>query len=87
MKTGTEVIKEDLDYLPPPAWRLVFWLAIAAAAGLRLFALDWRPLHHDEAVNWWFAGRWLAGEFRYDPGNYHGPLLFAIAMSIDSWSV
>ncbi|HET7844637.1 MAG TPA: flippase activity-associated protein Agl23 [Xanthomonadales bacterium] len=67
----------------PPAddtrWRVAFWLAIAAGLALRLCGLDWRPLHHDEAVNWWFAGRWAAGEFRYDPGNYHGPLLFWIA--------
>jgi len=63
----------------PPHWRTAFWLAIAVGAALRLFALDWRPLHHDEAVNWWFAGRWLAGEFRYDPANYHGPLLFALS--------
>ena len=76
---GTGVVTEDLDYPRPHFWRIAFWLAIAAGAALRLFALDWRPLHHDEAVNWWFGGRWLAGEFRYDPGNYHGPLLFALA--------
>jgi uncharacterized protein (TIGR03663 family) len=78
MKKGSEVIKADLSYLRPLFWRATFFVAVALGLALRLFALDWRPLHHDEAVNWWFGGRWSSGEFRYDPANYHGPLLFAL---------
>lgn len=44
---------------------------------LLLYGLDLRPPHHDEGVNGWFVMQmWRYGFFRYDPGNYHGPLFF-----------
>lgn len=55
-----------------------FWLALGLGLALRLIALDARPLHHDEAVNWHFIGRWLAGDIDYDPARFHGPTLFAL---------
>lgn len=55
-----------------------FWAALGLGLALRLIALDARPLHHDEAVNWHFIGRWLAGDIDYDPARFHGPTLFAL---------
>lgn len=44
---------------------------------VRLYHLDIRPPHHDEAVNGWFVdGLFRAGYYKYDPQNYHGPLYF-----------
>jgi uncharacterized protein (TIGR03663 family) len=62
----------------PPAIPHAFWAMLAAGLALRLIALDARPLHHDEAVNWHFIGRWLAGDIDYDPARFHGPTLFAL---------
>ena len=57
------------------------WLPVALIVGmaalLRLPWLDLRPLHHDEGSNAIFIERILhGGSYRYDPANYHGPLLF-----------
>lgn len=47
------------------------------AAVLRVLLLDIKPAHFDEGVNGWFADQMTKlGHFRYDPGNYHGPLHF-----------
>ena len=54
-------------------------LILAAAALLRLFALDLKPPHFDEGVNGWFLDQMTrTGFFHYDPNNYHGPLHFYI---------
>ncbi len=43
---------------------------------LRLYALDLKLLHHDEAVHAWFAYKLVTeGTYTYDP-MYHGPLLY-----------
>ena len=61
-------------------WAWVILLVIAAA--LRLWALDDRPPHHDEAVHGHFAHQLLVnGTYRYDP-TYHGPLLFYVSSAI-----
>ncbi len=50
---------------------------LALAAVLRLVLLDIKPAHFDEGVNGWFVDQMTRqGFFRYDPGNYHGPLHF-----------
>lgn len=55
------------------------WLAVLVGAGLRLVDLGLRPVHHDEAVNWYLLGRVLReGSYVYDPTNYHGPLHFQL---------
>jgi len=47
------------------------------AALSRFVLLDNKPIHFDESINMWFVERiWQEGFFRYDPTNYHGPLLF-----------
>lgn len=54
-------------------------LLLAAALALRLAGLEWRPPHHDEAVNGWFVDQmWTWGYYPYDPGDYHGPLHFYV---------
>ncbi len=54
-----------------------FLLIIFLAAFLRIYALELRPLHHDEGVNSFFALRLYRNQtYHYDPTNYHGPLLF-----------
>ncbi len=61
--------------------RLLALLLIAAAA--RLLLPELRPIHHDEAVNWFKAGRILReGYFTYDPANYHGP----VAHYVHAWA-
>ena len=53
---------------------------LALSASLRLSALDLRPLHHDEGSNAIFVLRLLhEGVYRYDPANYHGPVLFYLS--------
>jgi uncharacterized protein (TIGR03663 family) len=54
---------------------VVFFLAmLAVAAAVRLVDLGARPMHPDEAVQAYiFAGLLEQGEYRYDPGHYHGP--------------
>lgn len=52
---------------------------VVLAAVLRLLLLDMKPPHFDEGVNGWFVDQMTrTGYFRYDPGNYHGPLHFYI---------
>jgi len=47
------------------------------AAVLRLILLDNKPIHFDESINMWFVQRIMEdGFFKYDPTNYHGPLMF-----------
>lgn len=58
---------------------LAVGLAVVAAALLRLWTLDNRPIHHDEAVNWFFiSGVAHTGIYDYDASNYHGPLHFHV---------
>ncbi len=54
---------------------LISIFALAAVA-IRVPALNSKPLHTDEAVHAFKTGQLLAGEpFRYNPADYHGPLL------------
>jgi uncharacterized protein (TIGR03663 family) len=54
-------------------------LVIAFAFALRVAMLDLRPAHFDEGVNGSFIdGMRTDGFYRYDPGNYHGPLHFYV---------
>jgi uncharacterized protein (TIGR03663 family) len=69
-----------------PAAQSFAWLAVAggiliAAAVVRLYALELRPLHHDESVNAFFMMRlFKEGGYQYDPANYHGPTLYYLAL-------
>jgi uncharacterized protein (TIGR03663 family) len=64
--------------------RVWLWASVAvvvAAALLRLYALELKPLHHDEGVNGFFLTRLVReGVYQYDPANYHGPTLYYFAL-------
>lgn len=58
---------------------------LVAAAGLRLYALALKPLHHDEGVNGLFLLKlFREGIYRYDAANYHGPTLYYFALITSS---
>src|SRR5438445_13813401 len=68
---------ERTDYL----WLACAGLITVAAAFLRFFLLDLKPLHHDEGVNGFFLTNLVKdGVYKYDPANYHGPTLYYIAL-------
>jgi len=63
------------------------YIVIAAAAGLRLYDLTLKPLHHDEGVNGFFLlGLFREGVYCYNPANYHGPTLYYFS-SLIPWTV
>ena len=56
-------------------------LSVALALGLRLVALDARPMHHDEANQAVKFGELLeSGDYRYDPDDHHGPSLYYLTL-------
>jgi uncharacterized protein (TIGR03663 family) len=57
---------------------------VLVAVVLRLFALDLKPLHHDEGVNGLFMTRLLLPPhtYRYDPAEFHGPTLYYLTAPI-----
>src|SRR5262245_48642 len=58
-------------------WWWVALLIIAVACALRLYALELKPMHHDEGVNGFFLMNLVRnGQYKYDPSNYHGPTLY-----------
>ncbi len=62
---------------------LLILLATAAALALRLFELDLRPMHGDEAVHTYrFNNLWETGEYVYDPHEYHGPTLYYLTLPV-----
>jgi uncharacterized protein (TIGR03663 family) len=74
---------------PPPAapdiseraWLVASLAVLAAAAFLRLYALELKPMHHDEGVNGFFLVDLVRqGKYRYDPNNYHGPTLYYLSL-------
>lgn len=76
---------DELD--APEISSRIWWIAslsiLAVAAFLRLYALDLKPLHHDEGVNGFFLTTlYRDGVYHYDPSNYHGPTLYYFALAI-----
>ncbi len=65
-------------------------LLLAGAAGLRLYQIDRRPLHADEAVQAYQTWQLLRGDgYTYDPADKHGPLLYygaAAIAKISGWA-
>jgi uncharacterized protein (TIGR03663 family) len=56
---------------------LALLFAAAIGLGLRLAQLGQRPFHTDESVHAIkFLGLWEKGVYRYDPQEYHGPILY-----------
>lgn len=56
----------------------LFWLALLLLTVVtRFYDLGNKPIHFDESINGWFVIQMKSrGYYRYDPNNYHGPLLF-----------
>jgi uncharacterized protein (TIGR03663 family) len=64
------------------AWWIGCVLITAIAIFLRVYWIDLKPLHHDEGVNGYFlVTLFREGVYKYDPGNYHGPTLYFIALA------
>lgn len=57
--------------------RIISWSILFIAVLFRLASLSLKPPHGDEGVNGHFINlMWENGFYRYDPTNFHGPLLF-----------
>jgi len=64
-------------------WFLLAALILCAAASLRFYDLNERPLHFDEATGARIVGYHLDGKQQpFDPKHFHGPLLHSIAVPI-----
>jgi len=62
---------------------LALLLAIAGALILRAPQLNQRPLHNDESLNAVkLAALWEAGDYKYDPHEYHGPTLYYCSLPV-----
>jgi uncharacterized protein (TIGR03663 family) len=63
------------------AYYVVLFIIIVVAIFLRLFLLDLRPLHSDEGVNFSFMKTLIDNHrYEYNPGNYHGPILYYLTI-------
>ena len=59
----------------------LFILILLLGLAVRLFRLDLRPMHHDEANQAYKFGLLLEkGEYRYDPSDHHGPTLYYFSL-------
>ncbi|MDT8357101.1 MAG: TIGR03663 family protein, partial [Methanomicrobiaceae archaeon] len=62
----------------------IFVFLFLAGLAVRLYQLDLKLFHHDEAVHAWFSIRLLTeGTYRYDP-MFHGPLLYYLTAGMFS---
>src|SRR5262245_49600344 len=62
-------------------WWWTALIIIVIAAALRLYALELKPMHHDEGVNGFFLTNLVRnGVYKYDPSNYHGPTLYYLTL-------
>jgi uncharacterized protein (TIGR03663 family) len=69
--------------IPQRAWLVASIVILAAAAFLRLYALELKPMHHDEGVNGFFLTSLVRqGAYKYDPTNYHGPTLYYLSLPV-----
>lgn len=69
------------EEMPERAWLIAGAVVLLLATALRFYALELRPLHHDEGVNGFFLTNLLRqGVYHYDPSNYHGPTLYYLTL-------
>jgi len=69
--------------VPERAWLVASAVILALAAFLRLYALELKPMHHDEGVNGFFLTNLVRhGSYKYDPTNYHGPTLYYLSVPL-----
>jgi predicted membrane-bound mannosyltransferase len=86
--------KPDVPTGPPlpsfewPDFNDRLWFRCAAfitvlGAFLRFVVIELRPVHHDEGVNGFFLANLIRdGLYKYDPANYHGPIIYYIALPL-----
>lgn len=80
-RKGTAPPPEVTVDIPERAWLYASAAILLLALALRIYALDMKPLHHDEGVNGFFLMNLLRqGRYAYDPGNYHGPTLYYLTL-------
>jgi uncharacterized protein (TIGR03663 family) len=80
-RPGAAPEPEAAPEFPGRAWILLSALILLLAFALRAYALDMKPLHHDEGVNGFFLTNLLRqGSYAYDPENYHGPTLYYLTL-------
>jgi uncharacterized protein (TIGR03663 family) len=59
----------------------LFILVLVFGLFVRLYRVDLRPMHHDEANQAYKFGELLEkGEYRYDPADHHGPTLYYLSL-------
>lgn len=76
--TFTAWVRERLSF------ERIFLLILLATLVLRLYSLDLKLFHHDEAIHAWFSYKLLTeGTYIYDP-MYHGPFLYYTTAGIFS---
>jgi uncharacterized protein (TIGR03663 family) len=72
---------ESAPDIPERAWIYASAAILLLAFALRVYALEMKPLHHDEGVNGFFLTNLLRqGRYAYDPENYHGPTLYYLTL-------
>jgi uncharacterized protein (TIGR03663 family) len=80
-RSNIPIVAQQLAGTSRDGW---WWGSLAillATALLRLIFLTQKPLHHDEGVNGLFlVTLFRTGYYHYDPGNYHGPSLYYLAV-------
>ncbi|HEX8336043.1 MAG TPA: flippase activity-associated protein Agl23, partial [Pyrinomonadaceae bacterium] len=80
-RKGAVVPPVTASDLPERVWLYASAAILLLALALRLYALDMKPLHHDEGVNGFFLTNLLRqGRYVYDPENYHGPTLYYLTL-------
>lgn len=68
----------------PQVWLFGRIGVLFVAALLRLYDLNLVPYHHDEGVNGFFLTQLVrAGEYKYNPENYHGPTLYYLSLPLE----
>src|SRR5262245_10907652 len=66
-------------------WLLACGAIFLFALLTRFYALDLKPMHHDEGVNGFFLTNLVRQHiYRYDPNNYHGPTLYYLTLPLVS---
>lgn len=80
-RKGEPPAPEPAEDGPGRAWLYASAAILLLAFALRVYALDMKPLHHDEGVNGFFLTNLLRqGSYSYDPENYHGPTLYYLTL-------
>jgi uncharacterized protein (TIGR03663 family) len=71
----------ELREMSERTWAYASLAILLVATFFRLYALELKPMHHDEGVNGFFLTTLLRqGVYKYDPTNYHGPTLYYLTL-------